>query len=241
VIESREISYDIEGQSMTGHLALPSGPGPWPAVLIGHDGIGLEKYQRGRADLLAERGYVAFALDYHAGRTYFGEPEAMLARVMPLLADPPRMRAVGRAALELLLAVPGVDRGRLGALGYGAGGTIVLELAKAGEPFKAVAAVHPGLPSTRREEWAKATGTFLIGTGSADPICTPEQVLAFGATLQAAGLDWLSHIYGGAQHAFWAEPRSAEATVPGVGHHPAHEARAWRAVVDLFDEALVTR
>src|ERR1700712_5457381 len=77
VTETREITYDIDGLTMTAHLALPSGQGPWPAVLIGHDGIGLEEYQRGRADQLAERGYVALAMDYHAGRTYFGDPEAM--------------------------------------------------------------------------------------------------------------------------------------------------------------------
>ncbi len=247
--ETREITYDIDGSRMTGHLALPSGQGPWPAVLIGHDGIGLEEYQRGRADQLAERGYIALAMDYHAGRTYFGDPEAMLARVLPLLADPDRMQAVGRAALDLLLATPGVDSSRLGALGYGAGGTIVLELARVGVPFKAVAAVHPGLSPARPEDWVDATGTFLLGTGSEDPICTPEQVLAFGRTLQAAGIDWLAHLYGGAQHAFWAAPRNADgkvtgatihldATVPGVGHHLAQEARAWRAVLDLFDETI---
>ena len=103
--------------------------------------------------------------------------------------------------------------------------------------------------AARPEDWTKATGTFLLCTGSADPICTPEQVLTFGATLQAAGIDWLAHIYGGAQHAFWAAPRDADgkvtgatthadATVPGVGHHPAHAARAWRAVLDLFDETI---
>ncbi len=249
VTETREITYDIDGLTMTAHLALPSGQGPWPAVLIGHDGIGLEAYQRGRTDQLAERGYVALAMDYHAGRTYFGDPEAMLARVMPLLADPDRMRAVGRAALDLLLATPGVDSSRLGALGYGAGGTIVLELAKDGVPFKALAAVHPGLSAARPEDWTKATGTFLLCTGTEDPICTPEQVLTFGATLQAAGIDWLADLYGGAQHAFWAAPRDADgkvtgatthtdATVPGVGHHPAHEARAWRAVLNLFDETI---
>jgi dienelactone hydrolase len=168
---------------------------------------------------------------------------------MPLLADPDRMRAIGRAALDLLLATPGVAGSRLGALGYGAGGTIVLELAKDGVPFNVPVAVHPGLSAARPEDWTNVTGTFLLCTGSEDPICTPEQVLTFGATLQAAGIDWLAHIYGEAQHAFWAAPRNADgkvtgatthtdATVPGVSHHPAHEARARRAVVDLFDESI---
>ena len=122
-------------------------------MLIGHDGIGLDDYQRGRADDLAKHGYIALAMDYHAGRTFFGDPEAMLARVMPLMADPTRMHAIGRAALDVLLAVPDADHDRLAALGYGAGGRIVLELASARVPFKALAAIHPGLPAARAEDW----------------------------------------------------------------------------------------
>jgi dienelactone hydrolase len=249
VITTREVVYGADGLEMVGHLARPGGEGPWPAVLIGHDGIGLDDYQRRRADLLAERGYVALAMDYHGGQFFAGAPEAMLARVLPLIADPDRMRAVGRAALDVLLAVPGADPDRLAALGYGAGGSIVLELARAGVPFRAVAAVHPGLPPARPEDWAGVAGVFLLGTGSEDPLCTPDEVLAFTRALQDAGVDWRVHVYGGAQHAFWAPPRHAdgtlaggtahvEATVPGVGYHPAHTVRAWRAVLDLLDETI---
>ncbi|MFD2418265.1 dienelactone hydrolase family protein [Amycolatopsis pigmentata] len=252
MITTREVTYDIDGLTMVAHLALPHGEGPWPAVIIGHDGIGLNDFQRRRADRLAERGYAALAMDYHGGRYFSGNPEAMLARVLPLIADPDRMLAIGHAALDVLLAVPGVDPDRLGALGYGAGGSIVLELARAGVPFRAVAVVHPGLPTTRPADWTDTTATFLLCTGSEDPICTPDQVLAFTQVLQEAGVDWRVHVYGGAKHAFWAAPANPDGTptggtthvtptVPGVGYHPAHTARAWRAVLDLFDETIGAR
>ena len=248
---TRDITYFVDGLTMVAHLAQPHGKGPWPAVLIGHDGIGLDDYQRGRADDLAAHGYVALAMDYHGGRLFTGQPDAMLARVLPLIADAERMEAVGRAALDVLLAVPGVDPSRLAALGYGAGGSIVLELARAGVPFKAAAVVHPGLPDVTAADWADVTGAFLLCTGSEDPICTPDQVLAFGRLLRDIGVDWRVNIYGGAQHAFWAQPTNPDgsptggtthttATVPGVGYHPTHAARAWRAVLDLFDETLGT-
>jgi dienelactone hydrolase len=245
VIATREVSYDVDGSTMVGYVAQPDGKGPWPTVLIGHDGIGLEDYQRGRADDLAQHGYLAFAMDYYGGRTFFGEPEAMLARVMPLMADPVRMQAIGRAALDILLALPGADRNRLAALGFGAGGRIVLELASAGVPFEAVATIHPGLPPARSADWTGVTGAFLVCTGSEDPLCTPHQVFAFTSALQDAGVDWRVHVYGGAKHAFWAAPTmtdggTTEATVPGVGPHPTHAKRAWRAVLDLFDETLGT-
>jgi dienelactone hydrolase len=249
MIATSEVTYDADGLTMVGHLARPDGEGPWPAVLIGHDGIGLNDLQRRRADHLAERGYAALAMDYHGGQWFSGDPEAMLARVLPLIADPDRMRAIGRAALDVLLAVPGVDPNRLAALGYGAGGSIVLELASAGVPFRSVAVVHPGLPTADLKDWAAVTGTFLVCTGSEDPLCTPDQVLAFTRALQDAGVDWRVHVYGGAKHAFWAPPTNPDgsltggtthiqATVPGVGYHPAHTARAWRAVLDLLDETI---
>jgi dienelactone hydrolase len=249
MIATQQVTYGADGLTMVGHLARPQGAGPWPAVLIGHDGIGLHDYQRRRADHLAEHGFVALAMDYHGGQLFSGNPEAMLARVMPLIADADRMRDVGRAALDVLLAVPGVDPERLAALGYGAGGTIVLELARAGVPFKGVAVVHPGLPDARPEDWTDTTGQFLLCTGSEDPLCSPDRVLAFTRALQEAGVDWRLNIYGGAKHAFWAAPRNLDgspagetthraATVPGVGYHPAHTARAWRAVLDLLDETI---
>jgi dienelactone hydrolase len=249
MIATRDVSYDVDGLTMIAHLARPRGEGPWPAVLIGHDGIGLDDYQRRRADDLAARGYAALAMDYHGGQLFTGRPEAMLARVMPLIADAGRMQAVGRAALDALLAVPGVDRGRLAALGYGAGGSIVLELARTGVPFKAVAVVHPALPAIDAADWTDMTGAVLLCTGSEDPLCTPEQALTYSRALQDAGVDWRVNVYGGAKHAFWARPTNPDgspaegtthlqATVPGVGYHPTHTPRAWRAVLDLFDEAL---
>ena len=249
MVATREVSYEADGLVMVGSMARPDGAGPWPAVLIGHDGIGLDDFQRRRADHLAERGYLSLAMDYHGGRWFGGAPEAMLERVLPLIGDPDRMRAVGQAALDVLLAEPGADPGRLAALGYGAGGSVVLELARAGVPFRGVAVVHPGLPPARAEDWADVGATFLLATGSEDPLCTPDQVLAFTAALQDAGVDWRVHVYGGAQHAFWAPPTNPDgspaegtthtmATVPGVAHHPAHTVRAWRAVLDLLDETI---
>lgn len=247
-ISTREVRYFVDGLGMFGHLARPDGEGPWPAVLIGHDGVGLDQYQRHRADELAAHGFVALGMDYNAGETFFGRPDAMLARVMPLLGDPRRMEIIGRTALDILLAEPGVDPERIAALGYGAGGRIVLELARTGVPFKAVAVIHPAFPPALAEDWTGNTGIFLLCTGSEDPLCTPDQVMAFGRGLQDAGVDWRATIYGGAKHAFWARPTNpdgspaegsthAEATVPGVGYHAEHTPRAWRAVLDLFGEA----
>ncbi len=249
MVATREISYAADGLSMFAYLAQPDGSGPWPAVLIGHDGVGLEEYQRQRADDLAAHGFVALAMEYHGGEVFFDRPDAMLARVMPLLDDVERMLSIGRAALDVLLAQPGIDPDRIAALGYGAGGQIVLELAKADDPFKAIAVVHSAFPDSNAEDWNDIACTFLLCTGSKDPICTPEQVLTFGRLLQGAGIEWRAEIYGGAEHAFWARPRTPDGspaegaahtmtTVPGVSYDPKATMLAWQAVCGLFGEIL---
>ncbi|MEQ7874302.1 dienelactone hydrolase family protein [Sphingomonas sp. ASV193] len=247
-ITTSKICYEIDGLTMVGHLARPAGGKPHAAVLLAHDGVGLEDYQRGRADDLATHGYIALAMDYHGGQLFFDRPQEMLARTLPLLADVERMLRIGRKALDLLLAQPDVDPHRVAGLGYGAGGRIVLELARTGAAFHAVAVIHPAFPQADAQDWREVTSSFLLCTGSEDPICTPEQALAFGKTLQQCGIDWRVNILGGARHAFWARPTNADgspvdgtahtqATVPGVGYHPTQTPRAWRAVLDLFEEA----
>jgi dienelactone hydrolase len=248
-ITTTQVFYEADGMNMVAHLARPNGEGSWPAVLIGHDGVGLDDYQKSRADNLGTHGYIALAMDFHGGQTFFGRPEAMLARTLPLLADEGRMLSIGRIALDILLATPDVDINRLFALGYGAGSHIILELAKTGTPFKAIAVVHPSLPKPKAHNWHNVNSTILLCTGSEDPICTPNQLLEFGQALQDAGVTWVVKIYGGAKHAFWARPTNSDGspteglthvqeTVPGIGYHPKHTESAWRAVLDHFAEEL---
>jgi dienelactone hydrolase len=250
VVTTREIAYDADGLRMVGHFARPAETGPWPAVLIGHDGVGLNDYQRRRADHLAEQGYAALAMDYHGGR-WFSDPQEMLDRVLPMITDPARLRVIGRAALEVLLAEPGVDPQRLAAVGYGAGATIMLELGRDGVEFRGIAAIQPGPPVPRPRETAAIRGAVLIGIGSEDPIQAPEPLQVFTRELQDAGVDWRLNIYGGAQHAFHIPPCNPDGSpatgtahtqtvLPGVGYHATHTLRAWRDVLDLLAETIGT-
>ena len=122
----------------------------------------------------------------------------------------------------------------------------MLELASTGVPFKALAAIHPGLPAARREDLTDVTGPMLFCTGSEEPLCTPDQAFAFTRALQEAGVDWHVHVYSGAEHAFWARPTNPDgsltggtthvrATVPGVSYHPAHAAQGpvWHSGVSI--------
>ena len=236
-VTTRRVEYPADGLTMIGHLALPAGTGSRPAVLLGPEGPGLSDVERRRADTLAELGYVALAFDLHGGR-YLGDPEDMLARCLPLLADPGRMRGIGHAALDVLRAEPRTDPGRIAAVGYGTGGAIGLELGRDGADLRAIGTVN-ALTTGRPGEAARIRCPVWAGVGSEDPIMPPAQRDAFTAEMQAARVDWRLVVYGGALHAFHHPPvRAGQTVVPGVGYHPRHAQRAWRDVVGLLAECL---
>ncbi|HZC72970.1 MAG TPA: dienelactone hydrolase family protein [Jatrophihabitans sp.] len=236
-VTTRTVEYPADGLTMRGHLAVPAGDDRRPAVLIGPEGPGLNDFQRGRADTLAELGYVALAFDLHGGR-WFTDPEQMLARVIPLLADPDRMRGIGHAALNVLHAEPRTDPDRIAAIGYGTGGAIVLELGRDGAELRAIGTVN-AMTTGRAGEAARIRCPVWAGVGSEDPIVAPEQRAAFADEMQAAGVDWRVVVYGGALHAFHHPPTRADQTLlPGVGYHRQHAQRAWRDIVDLLVECV---
>lgn len=234
-ITTRTVEYPADGLTMIGHLALPVGDDRRPAVLLGPEGTGLSDVERRRADALAELGYVALAFDLHGGR-YLDDPEEMLARCMPMLADPDRMRDIGHAALDTLRAEPRTDPDRIAAVGYGTGGAIGLELGRDGVDLRAIATVN-GLITGRPGEAARIRCPVWAGVGSEDPIMAPAQRDAFTVEMQAAGVDWRLMVYGRALHAFH-HPSVDHTVRPGVGHHPRHAQRAWRDVVALLAECL---
>jgi dienelactone hydrolase len=237
MVTTKDIEYRADGTIMVGRLAIPDGVGPRPAVLIAHEGLGLDDHQRGRAELLAELGYVAFALDYHGGGRWLSDRDEAMARLAVLGADPDRIAAIAGAGLEVLLAQPRADASKVAAIGYCFGGTMVLELARGGADLKAVVGFHPGLTTVRPQDANNITAKILVCVGSEDPFVPVDQRLAFEAEMRAAGADWRMNLYGGVEHSFThpgADP--VRTGLPGIKYHQPSAERSWRAMIDLFDE-----
>ena len=153
---------------------------------------------------------------------------------------PDLLRRRVRAGLDALAAVPGVDRGRLAAIGYCFGGYSVLELARTGAPVACVVSFH-GLLETKRPAVAGvAKAKILACTGSADPIVPREQVTAFEKEMMEASADWQVITYGGAKHAF-TNVAADTIPMPGFGYSATADARSWMAMRNLFDEVFGTR
>ena len=234
-MEERRVEYHAEGRDLVGLLVLPDGDDPRPGVLVAHEGPGQSDHERGVARRLAELGFVAFALDYHGGGERIADRAVMFERLGVLMADVDLTRALGRAALGQLLAHPRTDAARIAAIGYCFGGTMCLELARAGADVHAVVGFHAGLSTPRPQDAANIRGRVLAIIGSEDPIVPADQRAVFEAEMRAAGVDWQLHVHGRAEHTF-TNPAATGAGLPGIAHHPDADRRSWRAMLDLLDE-----
>jgi dienelactone hydrolase len=205
---TRDISYEADGRTMIGTLALPDdaagAPGDRrPGVLVCHEGPGLDDHARERARRIAdELGYVAFALDYHGDGKPITDRDQMMARLGELRSDPARTFAVGTAGLDVLKAEPRTDPAHLAAIGFCFGGTLSLELARGGADLKAVVGFHSGLSTVHPEDARNITGKVLALIGADDPMVHAEERRAFEEEMRAGGVDWEMNVYGGAVHSF---------------------------------------
>jgi len=237
-MRTRDIEYTADGTDMIGYLAVDdTQPGRRPAVLVCHEGPGLDEHARARAERLAALGFAAFALDYHGG----GKPlprDELMGRLGPMMGDPLRVRGLAQAGLDILLAEEKADASRVAAIGYCFGGTMALELARSGADLRAVVGFHSGLATTRPEDAKQIRASILVCIGADDPIIPPEQRAAFENEMRAGGVDWRMNLYGGAVHSF-TNPRASDMGMQGIAYDERTDARSWRAMLDLFEEKLL--
>lgn len=235
MVEVLDIGYEADGHQMLGQLAIPDGDDRRPGVLVCHEGQGLDDHVKGRAVRLAdELGVVAFALDYYGGGTTLPRDQVM-GRIGPLMGDPQRIRALGHAGLDVLLAQERVDPARVAAIGFCFGGTMSLELAREGVDLAAVVGFHSGLQTAAPAEPGAVRARILTCIGVKDPLIDAAQRSAFEQEMNAAGADWRMNLYADAAHSF-TNPGADAMGMPGIEYHQPTDARSWRAMIDLFEE-----
>lgn len=234
-VQTRELSYVVSGKTYTGLLCDGSGGGCAPGVLVAHEGGGLTGHPKERARMLAELGYVAFAMDT------FGEVitarEQSMRLLTGLMADLPELRARAKTALETLKAQPHVDPSRTAAIGFCFGGTTVLELARSGADVGCVVGFHSGLQTSAPQDAVNIRCKVLTCLGAADPIIPPEQREVFVREMTDGKVDWQMHLYGGVGHSFTNREVDAYG-FPGFKYDTQADRRSWQAMRDIFDETL---
>ena len=197
-----EFTYEIDGQPYIGYIAYDANSSGSPGVLVVHQWWGHDEYVRMRADMLAEMGYTALALDMYGGGKTADHPESAQAFAMEVLSNLDAGAERFAAALDTLKRHPSTDSTMTAAIGYCFGGAIVLEMARRGLDLDAVASFHGILSTPTKADSGRVQAKILVLHGADDPFVPQEQVDAFKSEMDSAGVDMRFVAYPGVVHAF---------------------------------------
>lgn len=227
--------YHHGEQELHGYLAYDdSHDRPRPAVLVFHDWSGRNDFACKKAEMLAEIGYLSFAVDMY-GQGRLGEStDERMGLMGPLVADRRMLRARLRAAFDAIIAMPEVDSSRVGAIGFCFGGLCALDLARSGAEVKGVVSFHGLLNKPIELANHEIKSKVLVLHGYDDPMVKPDQVNEFCQEMTAAKVDWQIHMYGNTQHGF-ANPMAHDKQM-GIMYNPHAEQRALQAMTNFFEE-----
>lgn len=232
---SNYIYYHGE-QELHGFLAYDDAINqPRPAVIVAHDWSGRNEFACNKAKMLAEMGYLGFALDvYGQGRQGVTNDEKS-ALMQPLANDRELLRDRLQAALDVVSTMSEVDSNRIAIIGFCFGGMCALDLARSGADIKAAVSFHGtlGKPEIKSEE---IKAKILALHGYDDPMVRPEQVNAFCEEMTKAKADWQVHMYGHVQHAF-TNPLAHDTQI-GLIYNEVAAHRSWQAMDNFLQETL---
>ena len=194
------IDYTVNGMPYKGYGAHASGPSKG-LVLIIHDWDGLTDYEVKRADMLAELGYDAFALDIYGKDNRPQTTEAKKAATGSLYKDRETMR---ERLLGSLAQARMFSAGKTVVMGYCFGGAATLELARSGKAgtIAGYTTFHGGLATPEGQSYPADTPPMLVAHGGADTSVTMKDVASLTEQLEANGTSYEVQVYSGAPHAF---------------------------------------
>ena len=213
--------------SIKGYLARPANAsGKLPAVLVVHENRGLNPYIEDVARRLAIAGYMAFAPDGLTSVGGYSGDDENGAKLFQQV-DNAKMRQDFLAAATWLKARPD-STGKVGAVGFCFGGSVVNQLAvRMGSDLAAAVPYYGGQPSA--EDAAKIKAPVLAQYGEADERITSGWP-AYEKALAAAKVPHEGHVYKAAQHGFHND------TTPRYDKAAAE--LSWQRTLDWFNKYL---
>lgn len=238
-LQTEEVSYTVSGKDFTGYLAYDDAvEGKRPGILVVHEWWGLNDYARKRAEMLAELGYTAFAVDMYGSGKTADHPDDAKAFMQEALSNLPEAEKRFNAAKQLLQEHETVNAEKIAAIGYCFGGGVVLHMARAGADLDGVVSFHGSLADRTPAKPDQVKAEVLVFTGEADPFVPPEQVEAFVGEMEKAGVEYQVVGYPGVKHSF-TNPHADEAAKQ-FNMPLAYDAKAdqdsWQHMQAFFDE-----
>lgn len=190
---------------LQGILFKPSGPGPFPAVVISHgNGGSANGYSRALATDMVQWGLVCIATNYtHAGGVPLGAPGTS----SELGASEANVRRA-RAASEILRTLGYVDMSRVAAHGHSMGAFVTAAVVAA-HPFEFRVASHTAGGATPDTVSGAAPSESLVRAirapyqlhhGSADTVVPLVMDERLASIFEQTGVVFELHVYAGAGH-----------------------------------------
>lgn len=228
------------------HVVTPEGAGPWPAVIIYMDALGMRAALLQVAERLAANGYLALLPDlfYRSGDYHIPTPTEAFASGDLMAIIGPHMALTGplkaaedtRYLLEYLDTRDDVKGEAIGTVGFCMGGGMAL--AAAGSfPDRVVAAAsyHGGniasdKPDSPHLLAPKMKAEVYVAGADNDHSYPPEMAERMEKALTDAGVKHRAEIYPGALHG-WMKP-----DFPIYNKEAAE--RGWREMLALFKRNL---
>jgi dienelactone hydrolase len=234
-IQSKTIEYKQGDAPLEGVLVWDDATsGPRPGVLVVHQWLGLTDYEKHRATMLAQLGYVAFCADIYGKGVRPKDTSEAGALAGKYKGDRPLLRQRVNAGLEQLKKTELVDTKHVAAIGYCFGGTTVIELARSGADLSGVVSFHGGLDSPTPADGKNIKCPILACHGADDPFEKPEDLAAFESEMRDAKVDWRLIKYGGAVHSF-TQPDPGFSN-PGAKYNEKADKRSWEDMKMFFGE-----
>ena len=234
-LHAEKVQYKQGDTDLVGYLAYDdSTAGKRPGVLVVHEWWGLTDYVKKRAELLAQKGYIALALDMYGGGKTTDHPKQAGEWATYIRQN----RQVGKerflAGYELLKNHRMAESNAIAAIGYCFGGYIVLATAQEGVDLRGVVSFHGALPDARVEP-NTIKAKILVCHGAEDATVKQDQIVRFMDNLRYAKADWQVIVYSGAKHGF-TNPAADSHGIPVLGYNADADRRSWKAMLTFFQE-----
>ena len=240
-VVGRDVEYRAGDKIMKGFLAMDDNVrGKRAGVLVVPEWWGVNDYARKRARMLAAEGYVALVVDMYGDGKVAANPKEAGELAGSVNKNPPLALARFQAAEKFLSKQRQVKKGELGAFGYCFGGAVVLNMARAGDPLKAVATFHGVLATDVSVKPGDIQSKIRVFTGEADLAVPPEQVSAFKTEMDNAKVDYKLVSYPGVRHTFTDREADSYATqfnLP-LKYDPAADTDSWTQALAFLKATL---